>query len=292
MSIFIYSCQLNSPAGRRAKLGFGTWDISDSTVQFHKYNKTGLLDSSLKVWYHFKNGHSDLHLNTLVTREYDSLGELKTEQSFNYLSHSNKWSLTSKDIKKYDKKGNIVLDVELDVKNSKNIMSSLTKRLYNSNNQEIIRFEVRQKMELDPPNWTIDSALAHYDDEQVLKYDTSKISYSYDGSGMLVTETYSRPEHPAEETLSSTYSEGIKQSTISTTSTGDTNTIYTYTKEGNLLRETKDYKTYLPHSIDTTWFRGNNKVKSVSYYIKSHLKRLKLYKYDAKGNQIGEITYH
>lgn len=290
-AFLIYSCQSDSPTSGQAKAGLGIWEIKDSTVQFHKYNKEGLLDSTIKIWYHFKNGNSDLHLTTLVTREYDTLGELKTEKFFDYSSRLNKWKLTGTDIKKYDKKNNIVIDEEFEVKNSKNVLSRLDKRWYNSNNQQIIQFEVRQKIEADPKNWTIDSALAHFNDEQVLKYDTTITKYTYNGSGALVTMTYGSPGHPTDEILTTIYSKGIKQRTVSTTAEGDTSIIYKYEKDGELTRETEDYKRHLPFSIDTTWYKGNNEVKRVSYDTKSHFKMMKLLKFDEKGNQIEEITY-
>ena len=32
------------------------WDIKDSIVQIHSYNKNGLADSTFQIWYHFRNG--------------------------------------------------------------------------------------------------------------------------------------------------------------------------------------------------------------------------------------------
>jgi hypothetical protein len=290
-SILIYSCQPDSSTGRQAKAGFGIWKINDSTVQIHKYNKAGLLDSTLKIWYHCKNGKSDLRFTSLVTREYDSLGELTAEKFFDFSSHSKKWNLTGSIIKKYDKKGNLLLEVEHEIKDSRNTMSRLDKSWYNSNNQQIIRLEVRKNIEPDPDNWTIDSVLAHSNDAQAWKYDTTIIKYSYDESGNLVTATYGSPENPTEQVLTSIYSNGIKQRTVSTTADGDTDVIYKYEKDGELIRETVDYRTQLPYSLDTSWHKGNNVIKRISYDTKSHFKLMQLFKYDEKGNQIVEITY-
>jgi hypothetical protein len=289
--IFICSCHDQSRTGGQMKANFGTWEILDSTVQFHTYKKTGLLDSTLKIWYHFRNNKADLHFNTLVTREYDSNGNLKAEKSFDYSNKSNKWDLTGKNIQKYDSKGNMVLDVELNVKNSKSTISTLNKRMYNAKNQEIVRFEIRRKFEPNPKNWTFDSVLTHFDDKKIAKYDTMVTSSFYDGNGFLVTETFGSPEHPTEQTLSSTYSQGIKQITFSTTEKGDTNIVYRYDRDGDLIRETREYKKILPYSIDTTWYRGSKEVKRVHYDQNSHFKEMKLYRYDVKGNKIGEITY-
>lgn len=290
--VFICSCHDHSQTGSQRNADFGSWTIFDSTVQFHTYKKTGLLDSTLKVWYHFRNGNPDMHLNTLITREYDSAGNLNAESSFDYPNKLSKWDLAGRNIKKYDAKSNMVLDVEYDVRNSKNIMSSLSKRVYNLKNQEIVRFEVRRNLEPDPANWTLDSVVAHFNDKKIVKYDTSIISSSYDGNGFLVKETHGNPEHSTEHILYSTYSQGIKQTTVITTANGDTTIVYKYDKDGDLIRETKDYRKILPYTIDTTWYRGTQVVKRVLYFKKSHFKEMRLFRYDVKGNEIGEISYH
>jgi hypothetical protein len=291
ISFFACSCHDNSRTGGQVRAEFGTWKILDSTVQFHTYTKTGLLDSTFEVWYHFRNGRADLHLNMLITREYDSVGNLKAEKSFDYLNKSNKWDLTGKNYKKYDSKGNMILDIELDVKNSKSIMSSLNKRIFNSKNQEISRLEVRERFESDPKTLTFDSLLAHFDDKKIAKYDTFLISSSYDGDGFLVTEKFGSPGHPARQIISSTYSQGIKQIAFSTTANGDTNIVYRYEKDGDLIRETRQYMKVLPYSVDTTWYLGNQVVKRIRYDQQTQFKEMKFYKYDVKGNKIGEMTY-
>jgi hypothetical protein len=254
--------------------GATTWQIHDSTVQFHTYTSAGLLDSTFKTDYLFRRGKVVLDIRTLITRQYDKKGKLTEEQSFNYLDRSKTWDPESRTTKKYDPKGNLILDIAFDIKNAKSTIYTLKKRIYNLNNQEIIRFEIHQQLETS-------------------KYDTFIISSTYDENGHRVTETYGRPGIPTEEVLFSTYAQGLKTMTYSMNANGDTNNIYRYDKEGGLTRRTTQHKKKsIYDGIDTTWYEGDRIVKWVHYNNKPHNREMCVYQYDAKGNEVRKISYN
>lgn len=198
----------------RMALGPGIYRIVPLNI--NTYTKSGLLDSTLKIWYYYRNGKIAGNLTTLVIRAYDASGKSTEERSFDYLNKVNKWDLTGKNIINYDAKGNLLFDVALDIKNSKNTISRLYKMMYIQNNQEIIRFEIRRRLEPDDlKEFNVDSALAHYNDEKRIQYDTTVVSSTYNSSGNRVTETYSSQGKQTKQILSSIYSQGAKEITYS-----------------------------------------------------------------------------
>ncbi|HEV2481036.1 MAG TPA: hypothetical protein VGS79_15270 [Puia sp.] len=251
---------------------YPVWNIYDSTAQIHKYLPSGLLDSTLKTWYRFQNGTPVDHIDMLITRTYDAAGKLTEEQDFTYSKRSKKWMLDGKNIKKYDTKGNMILNVSSDIKNSRSTMIEMTKLEYNQNNQEIHRMEIRKDLE-EPSNWNLDSVIAHENDTKPPKYDTTLISSSYDSDGNLVKKIDGNPKNPNTETLSTIYAHGIKKLTYGINPSGDTILDYRYEKDGNLLKQITDYrKPVFDGQSDTIWYSGNRTVKRVDINKKLHFR--------------------
>jgi hypothetical protein len=268
------------------------WDIKDSIVQIHSYNKNGLADSTFQIWYHFRHGKTDLHTKSLITRVFDGRGKLMEEGYFDYLKKSGTWVPNGRTVQKYDSKGNIVLHVETDIKNSKSRLSRLVKSVYNQKNQEILRFELRRKLELEP-DWNIDSALVHADDDlKDINYDTVIVSSTYGRDGNLVMRSYGSPGHPAESAVITTYSRRVREADFCLNADGDTITIYRYESEGDLVRKIReDKRTRLKYETDTVWYRGDKEVRRVNYNNKMHTKQMMVYWYDVKGSEIGRAGY-
>ena len=284
------SCHLPSSNRGQAATGFGDWTIMDSTVYFYSYTKEGLLDSSFQIFYHIRYGQPDLHLNTLVTRMYDEERHLVEERSFDYFEKTKQCLLESRRIKTYDPKGNLITDVRMDIKKSKPTLYWIYRMIYNQHHQEIIRFEKIRRIDLEP---NFDSAMAHMDDIKIPKYDTTIVSSFYDSSGNLVTQTYRRPGESSQDVSHTTYKQGMKMADYIVNSTGDTTVIYHYDKEGDLTRKIMTYKkSGLLDGTDTCWYRGDKEVKSVDYFYHPRSKEMRVWQYDAKGNEIREMYYH
>lgn len=291
LPVLTYSCTNSSNHSRQQLAAYPNWNIRDSTVQIHTYTKSNLLDSTLETWYHFRNGVADDHLNTLITRYYDATNKLEQVRSFDFSDHSHKWVLISKNIKQYDSRGNLVLDVLIDTKKAKSTISRMYKMTYNRDGQEIYRFAIFKKLEPFSKNWTVDSAIAHNDDVTVPTYDTIISSYSYDKNGRVATET-SMPGRPDEVVHYLTYSGGVKLASYAVSADGDTISVQHYQQEGDLTRKTKQFlKTTFNAYTDTSWYMGNKPVKTVYYNNNDHTKKLQVYEYDARGNEIREVTY-
>jgi len=269
--------------------GSGLWDISDSTVRIHTYNRNGLADSTLEIWYDLQHGRKNLSVNTLVTRIFDDKGKLIEERNFGYLKKSGTWELDGRTVQKYDLRGNIVLHVETDIKNSKSRLSRLVKSVYDQKNKEVLRFELRRRIELEP-DWNIDSALAHADDDlKSVDYDTVIVSFTYDREGNLLTQSYGRP---AESMVTTTYSHGVREADFCLDAEGDTTVIYRYEREGDLVRKVRKIPgSRLNSEMDTCWYKGDKIVKRVDYDHKMHTRQLQMYWYDGKGNEIGRARY-
>lgn len=246
----------------------------DSTVYRHTYTKNGLLDSTIEIWYHFRDGIQDLSLTTLIGREYNEKGLLKEVRTYNYSEEKRTKQLKARNTKEYDIRGNLILNVELEVDGSKSKLSTLSKSSYNSNNQEVVRFGIRE------------------DFLHKGHYDTLITSYTYDREGHVVTETYGNPEQQDRSMSTTAYANGMKVATYITKKNGDTTVVYNYTQEGDLVRKTPRYIHEAdPRFLDTVWYHGDKVVKSVNLLIDSHQKMMKRRKYDAKGNKIIELNY-
>jgi hypothetical protein len=227
----------------------------------------------------------------LISRAHNSAGKITEESSFTHSERSQAWILDGKNIKKYDSSGNMVLEIAFNVRNSKSTMSTTTKLTYNRNNQEILRIEVRRKLD-EPSNWNLDSVKAHFNDNTIPKYDTSMISSFYDSDGNLVKEIYGNPEEPNREVLSTIYAHGTKKVTYGINPHGDTILVYRYAKDGDLLMRTTDYRTpAFEGQTDTTWYRGNKIVKRVNIDNKMNFRMMKVNSYDEKDNEISEVNY-
>jgi hypothetical protein len=293
--IMIVLCSCNLPSSKRgpAAAGFGDWNIYDSTVQVHSYTKAGLLDSSLEIYYHLRYGQPDLHLNTLITRVYDTEGHLVEERTFDYRQRTNQWELAGRHVMTYDQKGNLITDATIDIKKSKSTLFRFSKMVYNQHRQEILRFEKMRRIEVDSNEKNLDSAVAHMDDVKIPKYDTTLVSSIYDSTGNLVTQTIGSPGATAESVSYTTYVHGMKTACYFVhAATGDTTLIYRYDKDRGLSREIVVYRMAGPmDGADTCWYRGDKEVKSVRYYYRSRSKLMTVWQYDAKGNEIRQMHY-
>lgn len=265
----------------------------DSTVQIHSYSKRGLLDSSLEIYYHLRYGQPDLHLNTLITRVYDRQGHLIEERSFDYREKAKKWELAGKHIMTYNQNGNLITDATIDIKKSKSTLFRFAKMVYNQHQQEILRFEMIQRIEDDSNFMNVDSALAHIDDVKIPRYDTTVIATIYDSSGNPVTRTSGRPGARGESVSYTTYIYGMKTACyFVNAATGDTTAIDRYDKDGGLTRKVAVYRTAGRENMaDTSWYQGDKRARSVHYSYQPRSKLMTVWQYDAKGNEIRQINY-
>ncbi len=284
IAIIFTSCNGTSQQKAQSKTVDEDWNVAKVIIQEHSYNKQGLLDTTHRIENYYVNGQIGEVINFLVIRSYDTKSNLVSEKTFQVFKKKNE--LSEEKLFKYDEKNNLILETD----KFENVVSTIIKTDYNSNNQKIQETTIQKSLEDIPKNWNLDSAVAHHNDKQAPHYDTSIIGFEYDIKGKLTKQFYKNSNKEIVETLTTLFSNRQKTLTFGISSNGDTTSICNYEKQGNLIAEIRHDKIN-PFSIDTSLYDGSKVIQTVFIDRKINFRRKETYKYDDKGNEIENISY-
>lgn len=283
-TIFLTSCNGTSQQTEQLKAIEVDWQVAEVTTQEHSYNESGMLDTTRQTQNIYVNGVTGVVMNFLITRNYDNRSNQISERTFQVFKKKNK--LSSEVLYKYDAKNNLILVTDI----FENIISKIIKNIYDDKNRKTEEIRIQKSFEERPEGWNLDSAVAHHDDKIMPHYDTSIISYQYDTKGNQINQFYRNSSREITETLTTLFSDRQKTLTFGINSRGDTVSLTTYKKNGNLLTVINHDKNNLQYS-HTRLYDGNKLIQIVSIDKRMDFNRKETYKYDPKGNEIEHISY-
>lgn len=301
------SCGAKSSQNQQSKNDDDNWVMTNHTFTTNTYTQTGLLDTSYKAMVVYEMGMTMDTIKSIVLRKYNG-NKLTNEREFTIEKDGSK-TLSNETIKQYDAKGN--LTTEIDMMDS-NVLSKKINN-YNGKQQVIKSVNIFRKMNDNPNDYILDSAVAHRNDKKHFEYDTTIISNEYNTNGNIVRTIESDSKGAIQTTSITQYNvngnpihttvfdkRGIVQETSITqysgkditfscdlNSQGDTIATFVSIHEGNLIKQIANIKEL--NRVDTIWLDKDKVVKLIGHQGK--LKSKDETTYNDKGDEVESVSY-
>ena len=280
MTIIFTSCKGTSQQRSQSNID-EDWKIEKAITQKHSYNKLGLLDTTHRVEYYYVNGEIADSMTLLITRDYEIKNNLISEKKFQIFKQGN--DLSNEKLFEYDAKNNLILETD----KIENVVNKIVRTNYNNNNQKIKETIIWLSPEALLKDLNLDTTIALHNNKQVSRYDTSSSEFEYDSKGNLIKQFYKNSSNDIVETLTTLFSGNQKTFTFGIDPKGDTTTVFSYEKRGNLIAEIiRD-----SFSTETNLYDGSKIIQTVFIGKERNYRRKDTYKYDYKRNEIENVSY-
>jgi hypothetical protein len=283
ISILLCSCGATTTENDRALRSDENWEITKHTFTTNRYNASGLLDTSYQTILFYQMGMVLDTIKSLIVRKYDQ-NRLTNEIDFTLEKDGSK-TLSNETVKHYDPKGNLTTEIT----RSRSNMFFKTVNKYNDDGKVTKSINIFQKMNDNPNDYNLDSAVAHRHDKKKFQYDTTISTFEYDVKDNLIRVIVSDTKQIVREVSITQYSGHEKIFSFSITPDGDTTAKHIFKREGTLIKEIANVKEL--GSIDTIWHDNDKIAKIISHNSAMKMKHKLVIKYNDKGDEIESISY-
>jgi hypothetical protein len=236
ISILLFSCGATTSEDDRAAQSDENWEITNHTFTTNNYNSRGLLDTSYQTILFYQMGILLDTIKSFTVRKYDQ-NRLTNEKQFTLEKDGSK-TLSNETVKHYDSKGNLITEI----RTLSNKIFSKTIKEYNDKGQVTKTFNIFQKMDDNPADYNLDSAVAHRHDKRQFQYDTTISTFEYDDKDNVIRVIISDTKQIVHKISVTQYSGHEKIFSFSVTPDGDTTAKYIFKREGSLIKEIADVK--------------------------------------------------
>lgn len=242
------------------------WKLRWRTVQSNTYSKEGLLDNSYVTMYSEVGGqmHS---VKSVKQRQYEGR-RLVDEKEFTTKEDGERY-LSGETIRKYDAKGNKIAETQ----------KMEGKTIYQNFRQYNDKGQVVQQLGVFRPMGSQDAG------------DSATSIFIYDARGHQISAIVTDQMEVGRKVIMTLYNGADKQWEFQIGPEGDTLEKYRFERDGELVKKISLLPTR--SGEDTTWYRGEQIVKSISHMALTRRKiRIKdVYQYDEKGNETASFSY-